>query len=51
MARSWKEVKADKARRDRAAGRDMRQAREDARNRTQALVLSHREVGRSAVTA
>ncbi|MEJ2855054.1 MULTISPECIES: hypothetical protein [unclassified Saccharothrix] len=42
MARSWKDVKAAKARRDRAAGRDMAQAREDAHNRTEALVVGFR---------
>ncbi|CAL9647903.1 Putative antitoxin HigA2 [Actinosynnema sp. ALI-1.44] len=42
MARSWKDVKADKARRDQAAGRDMSQAREDARNRTRALIVGYR---------
>jgi predicted XRE-type DNA-binding protein len=42
MARSWKDVKADKARRDAAAGRDMELARKDAHNRTQAYVLGFR---------
>ncbi|MER5263682.1 hypothetical protein ABTZ99_16585 [Actinosynnema sp. NPDC002837] len=42
MARSWKDVKADKARRDGEAGRDMARAREDARNRTQAFILGFR---------
>ncbi|GAA0217992.1 hypothetical protein GCM10010492_14800 [Saccharothrix mutabilis subsp. mutabilis] len=64
MARSWKDVKADKARRDRAAGRDVEHVREDAHNRTQAVIvgfrparsrekrgLPHTEPGRGAVTA
>jgi predicted XRE-type DNA-binding protein len=42
MARSWKDVKADKAARDQAAGRDVDAAREDARTRTQAYVLGFR---------
>ncbi|MFJ6669998.1 XRE family transcriptional regulator [Actinosynnema sp. NPDC091369] len=42
MARSWKDVKADRARRDQAAGRDMELAREEARNRTQAYVVGFR---------
>ncbi|WP_433267832.1 helix-turn-helix domain-containing protein [Actinosynnema sp. CS-041913] len=42
MTRSWKDVKADKARRDAAAGRDVAQAREDARNRTHAFILGFR---------
>ncbi|MEV8438535.1 hypothetical protein AB0425_14250 [Actinosynnema sp. NPDC051121] len=42
MARSWKDVKADKARRDAAAGRDVKLARKDAHNRTQASVLGFR---------
>ncbi|XVS64971.1 XRE family transcriptional regulator [Actinosynnema sp. CA-299493] len=42
MARSWKDVKADKARRDQAAGRDVEVAREEAHNRTQAYVLGFR---------
>lgn len=39
MARSWKDVKADKALRDEVAGRDVAQARQEARNRTRACVL------------
>jgi hypothetical protein len=42
MARSWNDVKADKADRDSSAGRDMAQAREDARHRTHAYILDHR---------
>ncbi|MEU4741237.1 XRE family transcriptional regulator [Actinosynnema sp. NPDC023658] len=42
MARSWKAVKADKASRDVAAGRDVEQVREDARNRTHAYILGFR---------
>jgi hypothetical protein len=42
MSRSWKDVKADKARRDTAAGRDMTTARADARTRTQAHILGFR---------
>ncbi|MFI9815205.1 hypothetical protein [Saccharothrix variisporea] len=38
MARSWKDVKAAKGRRDQAAGRDMERAREEARTRTEALI-------------
>lgn len=55
MARSWKDVKADKAALDEAAGRDVAAAREDARTRTQAYVLGFRlarlrqEVGLSQV--
>jgi predicted XRE-type DNA-binding protein len=42
MARSWKDVKADKARHDAARGRDMDAARAEARTRTQAYVLGSR---------
>jgi predicted XRE-type DNA-binding protein len=42
MARSWKDVKADKARRDEANGRDVDNAHADARTRTQAYVLGFR---------
>ncbi|HWM02721.1 MAG TPA: XRE family transcriptional regulator [Actinophytocola sp.] len=42
MARSWKDVKADKTRHDEAAGRDVDAARADARTRTQAYVLGFR---------
>jgi hypothetical protein len=42
MSRSWKDVKADKARRDTAAGRDMTVARANARTRTQAYILGFR---------
>ncbi|MQA25106.1 MAG: helix-turn-helix domain-containing protein [Micromonosporaceae bacterium] len=42
MARSWKDVKADKERRDRAAGRDVESARAAANEKTQAYVLGHR---------
>lgn len=42
MSRSWKDVKADKALRDPAAGRDMVVARAEARTRTQAHILGFR---------
>ncbi len=42
MTRSWKDVKADKARRDNASGRDVDVARVEARTRTQAYVLGFR---------
>lgn len=42
MTRSWKDVKADKARRDEANGRDVDAARVEARTRTQAYVLGFR---------
>jgi len=42
MTRSWKDVKADKARRDNASGRDVDAARVEARTRTQAYVLGFR---------
>ncbi|TCP51943.1 transcriptional regulator with XRE-family HTH domain [Tamaricihabitans halophyticus] len=42
MTRSWKDVKADKARRDEASGRDLDTARAEARTRTQAFVLGFR---------
>jgi predicted XRE-type DNA-binding protein len=42
MARSWKDVKAVKARRDAARNRDMGTARTEARTRTQAYVLGFR---------
>jgi predicted XRE-type DNA-binding protein len=42
MTRSWKDVKADKARRDAANGRDADAARAEARTRTQAYVLGFR---------
>jgi len=42
MARSWKDVKADKERIDRAAGRDMDFVWIEARLRTQAYVLGFR---------
>lgn len=42
MARSWKDVKADKERRDRADGRDVEAARTAAGEKTHAYVLGHR---------
>jgi len=42
MARSWQEVKAEKAQRDAANGRDMDAAGADARTRTHAYVLGFR---------
>jgi predicted XRE-type DNA-binding protein len=42
MARSWKDVKADKARRDAALGRDADAAHAEARTRTQAYILGYR---------
>ncbi|EWM14313.1 helix-turn-helix domain-containing protein [Kutzneria sp. 744] len=42
MARSWKEVKADKAAIDQANGRDVDAARATARNRVEAYVLGFR---------
>jgi predicted XRE-type DNA-binding protein len=42
MARSWKDIKADKARYDEVSGRDIDSARADARTRTQAYVLGFR---------
>lgn len=42
MSRSWKDVKSDKAARDRANGRDVDAARADARVHTQAYVLGFR---------
>lgn len=42
MTRSWKDVKAEKARRDEANGRDVDAARAEARTRTQAYVLGFR---------
>lgn len=42
MTRSWKDVKAEKARRDKANGRDIDAARVEARSRTQAYVLGFR---------
>jgi predicted XRE-type DNA-binding protein len=42
MARSWKDVKADKEQIDRADGRDVEAARTEARTRTQAYVLGFR---------
>jgi predicted XRE-type DNA-binding protein len=42
MTRSWKDVKADKARRDNANGRDVDAARVEARTRTQSYVLGFR---------
>lgn len=42
MTRSWKDVKAEKARRDEANGRDVDEARVEARTRTQAYVLGFR---------
>jgi hypothetical protein len=42
MTRSWKDVKAEKAQRDKANGRDMDAARVRARIRTQAYVLGFR---------
>lgn len=42
MARSWEAVKADKARRDAARGRDTGTTRAEARTRTQAYVLGFR---------
>ncbi len=42
MTRSWNDVKADKARRDAARGRDMGTARAAARTRTQAYILGFR---------
>ena len=42
MTRSWKDVKAEKARRDNTNGRDIDAARVEARTRTQAYVLGFR---------
>jgi hypothetical protein len=42
MARSWEDVKADKAARDQVAGRDVDAAREAARTRTHAYVRGFR---------
>ncbi len=42
MARSWQEIKAEKARLDAANGRDMDAAQADARTRTHAYVLGFR---------
>jgi hypothetical protein len=42
MSRSWNDVKADKERRDRRAGRDSEAAREHARAVTKAYVLGYR---------
>ncbi|TDQ05460.1 XRE family transcriptional regulator [Labedaea rhizosphaerae] len=42
MTRSWRDVKAEKARRDEANGRDIHAARDEARTRTQAYVLGFR---------
>jgi len=42
MNRSWKDVKADKERLDRSAGRDIEAAQEHARILTNAYVLGHR---------
>ena len=42
MTRSWRDVKADKARRDAASGRDVGTARTEARTRTQAYILGFR---------
>jgi predicted XRE-type DNA-binding protein len=42
MVRSWRDVKADKARRDAARGHDMGTARTEARTRTQAYILGFR---------
>jgi hypothetical protein len=42
MSRSWKDVKADKERRDRGAGRDIEAAQEHSRTLTNAYVLGHR---------
>ena len=42
MARSWKDVKADKAKVDELSGRDLRAARAEARNQTQAYILGYR---------
>jgi|SRR5882762_5585956 len=42
MSRSWKDVKADKERHDRDAGRDIEAAQEHARTLTNAYVLGHR---------
>jgi predicted XRE-type DNA-binding protein len=42
MARSWKDVKADKERSDRATGRDVVAVRIEAHMRTQAYVLGFR---------
>jgi hypothetical protein len=41
MSRSWKDVKADKAGRDRGAGRDIEAVREHARALTSAYLLGH----------
>jgi len=55
MSRSWKDVKADKARQDQADGRDMDVAHAEARTRTEAYVLGFRlsqlrqEIGLSQV--
>jgi predicted XRE-type DNA-binding protein len=42
VTRSWKDVKAEKARRDMANGRDVDAARVEARTQTQAYVLGFR---------
>jgi hypothetical protein len=42
VGRSWNEVKADKERHDRAAGRDVDAAREHARMVTDAYILGYR---------
>jgi predicted XRE-type DNA-binding protein len=42
MNRSWKDVKAEKARLDAASGRDVVAARAEAELRTQAYILGHR---------
>ncbi|MCK2241086.1 MULTISPECIES: hypothetical protein [unclassified Crossiella] len=42
MSRSWKDVKADKEKLDRAAGRDVDAARADARRRIAAYVVGYR---------
>jgi predicted XRE-type DNA-binding protein len=42
VTRSWKDVKADKARSDEASGRDVDAARHEARTRTQGYVLGFR---------
>ncbi|MBM7772868.1 hypothetical protein JOD54_003072 [Actinokineospora baliensis] len=46
MTRLWKDVKAEKARRDGAGGRDLEAACAEARTRTQAYVLERELVRR-----
>ncbi len=42
MTRSWKDVKAEKARRDQANGRDVAEAHSEAQARTQEHILGSR---------